>query len=112
MRCVVLACALMLGAAAPARAWCEAMCLAPSAAGSHCPSHDPVDGTTNISAGGGDDCPVIESARPPIPVRLDVHTAGGAGFRPEISAPTNVARSFVRPQSATTVFQRGTPLRI
>ena len=71
-----MACVLMLGAAAPARAWCEATCGAPvTESTSHCPTHNPADGTTALSASLIDNCPVPESARPTASARLDVQAA-------------------------------------
>src|SRR5918993_1422791 len=70
-RIVVLLSVIALGAAAPARAWCEASCLAPQQDSPHCPSHEPTGDAATISASGTADCPVLESARPAVPARDD-----------------------------------------
>ncbi|HEX7283684.1 MAG TPA: hypothetical protein VF239_16620 [Vicinamibacterales bacterium] len=112
-RWIVIVCAVVLGAAAPARAWCEATCLAPTAQGeSHCPSHDPADSTTTVSSAGPGECPVLESARPAASARLDVSAPLVESY-----VPSEVQRAFAplsshRPHRATTVFERCTPLRI
>jgi hypothetical protein len=101
----------MIGAAAPARAWCEAACLVPAEIQSHCQTHGPVDGTTSLSASLVDDCPVAESARP-APARLDVQVSLSAIDLPAPVARTWRPASLERLPSATTVFERCTPLRI
>ncbi|HEX6164225.1 MAG TPA: hypothetical protein VFZ31_12715 [Vicinamibacterales bacterium] len=65
-RAQILVIALLLGAAAPARAWCEASCLLPSAdaATPHCATQESEDDRRAMSASAIDDCPVVESARP------------------------------------------------
>lgn len=67
-RLSILIVALVIGAAAPARAWCEATCLVPAAhsdsAKPHCPSHEPTPAGPSLSAAGIAECPAIESARP------------------------------------------------
>jgi hypothetical protein len=108
-----VACVLMLGAAAPARAWCEATCGAPvTESTSHCPTHDPADGTTALSASLIDDCPAPESARPTAPARLDVQATLTGIDLPAPIARTHLHPSFDKPAYATTVFERCTPLRI
>lgn len=67
-RFAVLIVALLVGAAAPARAWCEASCLAPvhhagESAMPHCPGHESTTRTA-ITASSNADCPIVESARP------------------------------------------------
>jgi hypothetical protein len=66
--------ALLVGAAAPARAWCEAICSAPVHASqpSHCPSEEqtPTDGPA-LSNAGSAECPAIETARP-APAKLEL----------------------------------------
>ena len=61
--------AVLMAAAAPARAWCEASCLATAhstqdASGAHCPAHEPATSAPAMSGGAIGDCPVIEPARP------------------------------------------------
>ena len=66
-RLSILVIALLVGAAAPARAWCEAACLAgahPQSAKPHCPSHEQVPNGPSLSANDIAACPSIESARP------------------------------------------------
>jgi hypothetical protein len=112
-RWLVLACAVVLGAAAPARAWCEATCVAPPAAGeSHCPSHDPADATTTISATVVDECPVLESARPAVPARIDADAALASAYTPAVSARQYAPASFAARHGAAGVFRRSIPLRI
>jgi hypothetical protein len=92
-RLPILVIALLVGAAAPARAWCEATCLAPPASQSakpHCPSHEPSPDGAAISAADGADCPVIESARP-IQAKLDFALA-----------PIAVSTLIVAPQLPST----------
>jgi hypothetical protein len=110
---LIVGCALMVGAAGPARAWCEATCGAPvTESKSHCPTHDPADGTTALSASLIDDCPVPESARPAAAARLDVQAALTGIDLPAPIAHTHLRPSFDRSAYATTVFERCTPLRI
>jgi hypothetical protein len=102
-----------VAAAAPARAWCEATCLAPATAStSHCPTAEPAGDTATISTTSIDDCPILESAPPTIQARLDLHAVVTGTCAPALNAPSQLTPSFVRPHSATTVFERCTPLRI
>jgi hypothetical protein len=104
---------LIVGATAPARAWCEATCLAPAAhAQSHCPSHDPGDGTATISASIIDQCPVLESARPNAPARLDLQAALDGASVPSLVVRTHITPGLDCSHRAATVFERCTPLRI
>jgi len=67
-RLSILIVALTIGAAAPARAWCEATCLEqaahPGSAKPHCPLHESTPSGPSLSAADSVDCPSIESARP------------------------------------------------
>jgi len=110
-RFIVLLVVALVGAAAPARAWCEADCLAPAETASHCGHESTGDGTTMSAATIGD-CPVIESARPTPPARIDAQAAAVTTSVPALTARTPRATASVRPHSATTVFERSTPLRI
>lgn len=114
MRRIILVLSIVvIGAAAPARAWCEASCVAPRTDdASHCPSHDPAGGTTAISTAGLDECPALEAAKPTTLARLDasVLTVAFDTFASRTSAIASPMR--VRPHRATTVFERSTPLRI
>jgi len=91
----ILFVALLVGAAAPARAWCEATCLATAhqeSAKPHCPSHEPSSNSPTMAAAKGADCPALESARPtqakldfaPAPV---VETTRVASRQASTSAP-------------------------
>lgn len=100
----------LVGAAAPARAWCEADCLAPSETASHC-GHESTSDGTSIAATSVDDCPVIESARPTPPARIDAQAGVVSTAVPALTARTPRTTTSVRPHSAT-VFERSTPLRI
>jgi hypothetical protein len=112
-RVVALLAVMVIGTVAPARAWCEASCIAPKHDGSaHCPSHEPAGGATSISATGVDECPALETARPIAQARLD---AGAVVIPLQGPAPKQSALDsprIVRPHGATTVFERATPLRI
>jgi hypothetical protein len=113
-RLAILIITVLIGAAAPARAWCEATCLAPvhqSDAEPHCPSHDDTSDRAALSATSTADCPVVESARP-IPARLDLQVGSVSTFVPQHSAIDRHGRSAV-PQARTwSVFERHVPLRI
>ena len=107
----MLAVVLLIGAAAPLRAWCEAKCLAPTAASeSHC-GHEAATDTTAISATLFDECPVLESARPIVPARLEVTAIVAAVVAPPTQVRVHAPPSSIRPHSST-VFERNTPLRI
>ena len=113
VRWFVLACAVMVGALAPARAWCEAMCLAPTAnTQSHCPSREPADGTATLTASTIDQCPVLDSARPNAPARFDLQAALDRAYIPSLIVRTHVTPSLDCSHHAATVFERCTPLRI
>ena len=108
--------ALLLGAAAPARAWCEAACLdvprAGESAKAHCPSNDTSSDVTVISAADNPECPVVEAARP-VPAKIDLSSAGpAAAARPVVSQPTRVAVTTPRPLDSARFFERLVPLRI
>jgi hypothetical protein len=114
-RVIALVSVLLVGLAAPARAWCEASCLAPAHTGSakpHCPTHEPASSGTSLSATVLNDCPVVESARPTITARLDVQAIAVTPIAFPAHTRLTLASSFVRPHGVTTVFERSTPLRI
>ena len=112
-RIITLLSVIVIGAAAPARAWCEASCLAPKHdSPSHCPSHDPADSTTSMSGASLDECPVLETARTTAPARLDASAVVTAFQAPALKRSAIDSPTLVRPHSATTVFERDTPLRI
>jgi hypothetical protein len=112
-RLLILAVVVLLGAAAPLRAWCEANCaVASTESTSHCPSHESTGDGLAVSASSNDDCPVLESARPTLSARLDAQSLSTAAFAPPLIARSQIAPSFIRPHRATTVFERSTPLRI
>jgi len=103
----------VVAAAAPARAWCEAACLAPTAESTqHCPTHGQSDDAATMSASSIDDCPILETARPTLQARLDLHAVVSGTYAPPLNARTPVAPPLVRPHSASSVFERCTPLRI
>jgi hypothetical protein len=107
--------ALLVGAAAPARAWCEATCLATAhqeSAKPHCPSHEPSPDGPSIAAADTADCPVIESARP-VPTKPYLnHSIVTAASHLRTPAPSHLrthAPSHIR---ASRFFERAVPLRI
>ena len=109
----MIVCALLVGAAAPARAWCETTCLAPAEQTEpHCRTSDPADGTTSISADVLDECPVLESARPSVAGRLDVNPPLVTGYLLATLPRTHVTPSLARPHSQSDVLERFIPLRI
>jgi hypothetical protein len=80
---------------------------------SHCPSPEPVDSGAQISASAIDECPVLESARPAGAARLlDVQATSVVTASPELKPQSHLALSPFRPSSASTVFERCTPLRV
>jgi hypothetical protein len=112
-RIIVLLSVVVLGAAGPARAWCEAACLAPEhGTAAHCPSHDPAGPATSISATSIDECPALESARQAAPGRADAHTGVVASHAAAPKTSAIHAPALTGCRSATTVFERSTPLRI
>jgi hypothetical protein len=114
MRRIILVLSIVaIGAAAPARAWCEASCVAArSEDASHCPSHDPAGNTTAISAAGIDECPALEEAKPTPLGRVDANLLT-VTFDTSAPSPSAIGSpTLTRPHSATTVFERNTPLRI
>jgi hypothetical protein len=111
-RLIALLSVAVIGAAAPARAWCEAACLAPTESSQHCPTHEPPGNAATIAANSIDDCPILESARPTLQARLDLHTVAAGTYAPVPATRTQVTPSSVRPHGASTVFERCTPLRI
>jgi hypothetical protein len=112
-RLAIVLVALLVGGTAPARAWCEATCLAPaeSSTSSHCPSHDSSSTGTSISAAAIDDCPLVTSARP-APQRLELQACDaatvivGAPFSPSHS------RTFALRHPRTLAPSHLLPLRI
>ena len=86
--------------------------MAPSTVTSHCPTHDPATTTTQVSSSASDECPTVESARPTVPARLSVYLATSPVFAPPLDRRAGGSPTFVRPQSAISVFERCTPLRI
>lgn len=103
----------VVAAAAPARAWCEAACLASAATSTqHCQTDEPAGDTATISGSSIDDCPILEAARPPLHARPDFQAMAVVTYPPVLDTGTHVTTSVVRPHSASSVFERGTPLRI
>jgi hypothetical protein len=114
-RLIAIVSLILLAAAAPARAWCEAGCVAPAAhrdaAKPHCPTQERSD-RTSLSASAFDDCPALDTARPTLTVRIDVQVAVAATFTAAPDPSATRVPSLVRPHGVTTVFERSTPLRI
>ena len=112
-RIIVVLLAFAAGAAAPARAWCEASCLSTKPdTSSHCPSHDDAGITTTISGDSRGDCPALESAKPAAAARFDASlltVALGAG---PLQSSAIHAPQRIPPHSARSIFERSTPLRI
>jgi hypothetical protein len=110
----ILFVALLVGAAAPARAWCEATCLIAThheSAKPHCPSHDS-SSDPSIAAADIADCPVIESARP-IPSKLDLNHAILTAASHLRTRPPSHLRTFAPSHiRAPRFFERAVPLRI
>jgi hypothetical protein len=120
MRVAILFVALMLGAAAPARAWCEATCLSPTntrgdSAKPHCPVHEPSSDAPSMAAANSPDCPVVESARPviaKIELKVPAHAIASHPARVRTSALSNArtrAPLHVRTLASSSLFA---PLRI
>jgi len=107
--------AVLIAAAAPARAWCEASCLAPphtdTSTKAHCPTHDAAPTGTSMSATTIDDCPVVESARP-IPARLDVQVFSRVALSHLAPSAPKHLRTPAPPHLTATVGKRLIPLRI
>jgi hypothetical protein len=113
-RLAIVLLALLTGAAAPARAWCEATCLAPAEASSkaHCPSHESTSTGVAMSATAIEDCPVVDAARPTTIARPELKAAIVTIESPQVG-PTFAQLAIVGiPSHVTTVFERHTPLRI
>jgi hypothetical protein len=111
-RVSILIVTILIGAAAPARAWCEATCPAPSsdAATSHCPTNAPAEDGAAITASEIDDCPAIESARPATAKIEFVHATSVAIWH---LAPRHLATQAPRHQGTQAPRHPGTiPLRI
>jgi len=108
--------ALLVGATAPARAWCEASCVAPAhhageSAMPHCPAHDATSGT-KITAATNADCPVVEAARP-TQLRLETqHVRIVAPSLPRTSAPSDLRTPSPSHFRALAPPRLITPLRI
>jgi hypothetical protein len=115
-RLSILVIALLVGAAAPARAWCEATCLEPAAhsesAKPHCPSHDSPSRGPSLSAAGIADCPSIESARP-VTTKLDLnHSILTVALHLRTAALSHLRTSAPSHVRASGFFERAVPLRI
>lgn len=113
-RLAILFVAALLAVAAPARAWCEAACLAPAAhaAKPHCPSHEHQSDAAAIAASDGADCPVLDSARPVV-ARVDLATpATLATSVPARSARPPQRSQLPRHPGAARPFELFTPLRL
>jgi hypothetical protein len=112
-RIIIVLLAIAAGAAAPARAWCEASCLVPRHdAPSHCPSHELPADTSGISATSGEECPALNSARSTTTARLDAGTVFISVHSPALRISAIPGPSPLHRHNATTVFERSIPLRI
>jgi hypothetical protein len=115
-RLSILVVALLVGAAAPARAWCEATCLAPAAhsesAKPHCPAHESSSKGPSLSAAGIADCASIESARP-APAKLELnHSILTAALHLRTAALLHLRTSAPSHVRSSSFFERAVPLRI
>lgn len=115
-RFAIVLLALLIGAAAPARAWCEAACTAPAHSGtstrSHCPVHESTSPGASISAADVGDCPVIEAARPAAAARIELKAAATPIQAPQFAFAFSAMAVVAALPHASTVFKRHTPLRI
>jgi len=114
-RLPVLIFALLIGAAAPARTWCEATCLTPAAhsesAKPHCPSHDRTPVGPSLTAANLVDCPTIESARP-VPAKLNL-VAAVTDIAPHARAPKHPGTSApLHPSTPAPLHPIAVPLRV
>jgi hypothetical protein len=114
-RLSILIVALLIGAAAPARAWCEATCLVPAgqteSAKPHCPSHESTPSGPSLSAAGTADCPSIESARPVL-AKLNF-AAVVTNVAPHARAPKHPGTSApLHPCTPAPLHLIDTPLRL
>ena len=112
-RLPILVVALLIGAAAPVRAWCEAACLAPAhQPASHCPSHEASSSdAAAMAATSTADCPVIDAARP-VQARLDF-AAAPVAFAVRTPAPTHPSPPApTHPRTAAPSHPGKIPLRV
>lgn len=114
-RLTIVLLAVLAGAAAPARAWCEASCVvrahADTSTRSHCPAHESTTGNA-ISASTTADCPVIESARPTTIARIELKAMVATIQALDFTAAFAVMPMVAAAPQASAVFKRHTPLRI
>lgn len=107
--------ALLIGAAAPVRAWCEATCLAPAqqseSAAPHCPSHDQSPDRSAMSTESTAVCPAIDAARP-IQAKLDFGLAPIAIAAHAVAAPPDSAKARRHPGTPAFWHLSKIPLRI
>ena len=104
--------AVLITAAAPARAWCEASCLATrhtESAKPHCPTHEPSNDGTQISAVDDSECPTIEAARP-VPVTAAVSQPALSAFAAQSLAPSQ-PRTFAHSLLRTVYGELRTDIR-
>jgi hypothetical protein len=114
-RLSLLIVALVIGAAAPARAWCEATCLGPAthsaSAKPHCPSHESTPNGSSLSATDFADCPTLESARPVL-AKLNFAIAV-TDIAPHARAPKHPCTSALpHPCTSAPLHLIDTPLRV
>ncbi|OFW41645.1 MAG: hypothetical protein A3J29_11675 [Acidobacteria bacterium RIFCSPLOWO2_12_FULL_67_14b] len=111
-RLAIVLIALLMAAAAPARAWCEATCAAPAET-SHCPAHEPAATDTQIAAASDVNCPVLDAVPPAGSSRADMLAprvvAAHGSAHPSTRAPKHLSTSAPKHLSGAL---RSTPLRI
>jgi hypothetical protein len=115
-RLAIVLIAILIGAAAPARAWCEASCLAPvqdstTSTKAHCPTNNSASTGTSMAATTIDECPVVESARP-IQARLDAPMLAIVSFAFVAPSAPQHPRTRAPQHLPTSVGKRLTALRI
>ena len=103
----IVACVVAL--AAPARAWCEASCQAPAESHGHCPAHQ--SSTSPVLDASDSSCPVLDTARPTPPARVEVASPAIVAIAPIVRTGTVTATvSCHLPDLSHPVLNR--PLRI
>lgn len=113
-RLAVVLFAILIAAAAPARAWCEASCLSTARATTtsakpHCPAHESPSDGAKISATDTSDCPTIEAARP-VPATLLMLPVKLPSVAPRTLAPA--FRTLTHSSTQAPRHPRSVPLRI
>ena len=108
-RVVIAIVACVVALAAPARVWCEASCLAPVESHGHCPAHQ--SSTSPVLDAADGSCPVLDTARPTSPARVEVASLAIVAIVPLVRTRTATATvSQHLPDLSRPVLNR--PLRI